>query len=77
MACALKSEEHSREGKALEAEDPMEAKAETGKVRGLTKGLSGADHLPGSEGAEAQRTWNSALTVVNGEVMKGFHCRNT
>lgn len=41
------------EGKALEAEDPTEAKTGTGLEHGLSKGLWEANHLLGFEGTKA------------------------
>lgn len=43
---------------------------------GKERSLWGVSHLSGFDGTEAPGTWNTALTVVEGEVMKGFHFRN-
>lgn len=59
---AWQNEEHSHEGKELEAEDPTETKTGMGKEHDLSKGLSDANHLSGFEGTKPQRTWNTVLT---------------
>lgn len=72
----LQKERHSGAGKEREAEDPHRGKDWHREGTWFVQKAVRANHLPGFERTEAWRTWNTVLTVVDGEVMKGFHLRN-